>query len=257
MATSNSSPTSPLPANRPRRRRTKVATAVAREILGDIVDRGLQPGARLPSETEMAESLGVARASLREGLRILEVHGLITIKPGPGGGPVVAAITSDDLGQTLTFFLQASGTTFREVMGARLVLEPLMARLAAERGDPAVRAALQEAIERAGGATDGDDHRYLDIATEFHDIVSGASGNGVLDLLTRSLKDVYVARVRGLVYEPGERARILEAHEEVAEAIISGDGGRAEELMREHMEEFVDRFEERFGSYMDERIDWF
>ncbi|MCY4632208.1 MAG: GntR family transcriptional regulator, partial [bacterium] len=103
MATANSSPISPRPANQPRRRPTKVATSVAREILHDIVDRGLAPGAKLPPEIEMAESLGVARASLGGGLRILEVHGLITIKPGPGGGPVVAPISSDDLGQTLTF----------------------------------------------------------------------------------------------------------------------------------------------------------
>ena len=257
MATTNSSPTSPRAAQPPRRRATKVATSVAREILHDIVDRGLAPGARLPSETEMAESLGVARASLREGLRILEVHGLITIKPGPGGGPIVAPISSDDLGQTLTFFLHASGTTFREVMGARLILEPMMARLAAERGDPTVRAALQEGIDRAGGVLDEDDHRYLDIATSFHEIVSGASGNSVLDLLTRSLKDIYAARVRSVVYEPGERVRILHAHKAVAEAIIGGDGDRAEDLMRDHMQEFVDRFEERFGGFMDEKIDWF
>ena len=95
------------------------------------------------------------------------------------------------------------------------------------------------------------------LATVFHDIVSGASSNSVLDLLTRSLKDIYVARVRSVVYEPGERARILHAHEAVAEAIICGDGDRAEDLMRDHMQDFVNRFEERFGGFMDEKIDWF
>ena len=95
------------------------------------------------------------------------------------------------------------------------------------------------------------------LATVFHDIVSGASGNGVLDLLTRSLKDIYVARVRSVVYEPGERAGLLHAHEAVAEAIICGDGDRAEDLMRDHMQDFVNRFEERFGGFMDEKIDWF
>ena len=133
---------------RPRRKLVKVAEVVARQILHDIVDRELEPGAKLPSEVEMAETHGVARGSLREALRILEIHGLITLKPGPGGGPVVAAINSEDLGQTLTFFLQASGATFRELMQARLVLEPLMARAAAEHrpllggtGAPRLRAA--------------------------------------------------------------------------------------------------------------------
>ena len=257
MTTTNSSPASPRPTGQQRRRATKVATSVAREILHDIVDRGLAPGSKLPSEVEMAQSLDVARASLREGLRILEVYGLITIKPGPGGGPIVSPISSDDLGQTLTFFLQASGTTFREVMGARLILEPMMARQAAERGDPAVRAALQDAIDRSSGVLDKDDHQYVDIATSFHEIVSGASGNSVLDLLTRSLKDIYAARVRSGVHEPGERAKLLHDHQAVADAIISGDGDRAEKLMREHMQEFVALFEERFTGFMDEKIDWF
>lgn len=236
----------------------KVAESVAREILHDIVDRDLQPGTRLPAESEMAETYGVARASLREALRILEIHGLIQIKPGPGGGPVVAPITSDDLGQTLTFFLHAAGTTFREVIEARLVLEPVMARQAAERRDPEVNAALQAGMAQSRGVLqDGDDEQYLNVATGFHEIVSGASGNGVLDLLARSLKDIYVARFRSIVYTADERQKLLTDHELVAEAIMAGDGDRAEALMREHMEEYVTFVRERFGSFMDERIDWF
>ena len=247
----------PKPSQPPRRRVVKVAESVAREILRDIVDRGLTPGTRLPPEPEMSEMYGVARASLREALRILEIHGLIRIRPGPGGGPVVASISSDDLGQTLTFFLSASGTTFREVMEARLILEPIMARQAAERGDPEVHAALQAGIDRSRGVLDEGDEQYLDVTTGFHEIVSGASGNSVLDLLTRSLKDIYVARFRSVIYTPDERAKLLRDHEVVADAIISGDGDRAEKLMREHMQEYVAVFEERFGGFMDEKIDWF
>lgn len=242
----------------PRRRRTsKVAETVAREILQDIVDRGLAPGTKLPPEPEMAETYGIARASLREALRILEIHGLIRIRPGPGGGPMVAAISSEDLGQTLTFFLQASGATFRELMQARLVLEPIMARQAAERGDAEVKAALRDGIDRSRGVLDETDEHYLQVATDFHGIVSGASGNNVLDLLARSLKDIYVARVRSIVYAPDERQKLLHDHEVVADAILSGDGDSAEALMREHMEEYVAIMEERFAGFMDEKIDWF
>jgi GntR family transcriptional repressor for pyruvate dehydrogenase complex len=242
---------------RPRRKLVKVAEVVARQILHDIVDRELEPGAKLPSEVEMAETHGVARGSLLEALRILEIHGLITLKPGPGGGPVVAAINSEDLGQTLTFFLQASGATFRELMQARLVLEPLMARAAAEHGDRDVHAALTAGIERSRGVLNESDGEYLDVATDFHGVVSGASGNGILDLLARSLKDIYVARIRSIVYEPDERAKLLHDHEVVADAIISGDGDEAERLMRDHMQEYVEIMEDRFTGFMDERIDWF
>lgn len=242
---------------RQRPRTPKVAESVARTILHDISDRGLAPGAKLPSEVEMMETYDVARASLREALRILEVYGLIRIKPGPGGGPVVAAISGEDLGQTLTFFLKASGTTFREVMQARMILEPMMARQAANRADAEVNASLRASIDRSPGVFDQDDDDYLEAATGFHDVITGASGNVVLDLLSRSLKEIYVARVRSIVYEPHEREKLLKDHEVVADAILSGDGEQAEQLMREHMDEYVAFLEERFPGFMDENIDWF
>jgi len=72
------------------------------EILSDIVDRELAPGAKLAPQAEMLEEFQVGRASLREALRILETHGLITIKPGPGGGPVVSGVHGADFGRMAT-----------------------------------------------------------------------------------------------------------------------------------------------------------
>ena len=138
-----------------------------------------------------------------------------------------------------------------------MVLEPMMARQAAERGDDDVGSALQVGIDRARGVFDEDDEQYLSVATGFHDLISGASGNVVLDLLARSLKEIYVARVRSVIFKPDERAQILKDHEVVAEAILSGDGDKAEQFMREHMEEYVQMMEERFAGFMDENVDWF
>jgi len=77
----------------------KISETIARDILDDIVVRQLPPGTMLASEAVMLDRYGVGRASLREALRILEIHGLIKIKPGPRGGPVVAEVTSSDLGR--------------------------------------------------------------------------------------------------------------------------------------------------------------
>lgn len=68
----------------------KTAILVAQRIVDEIVDQDLQPGAPLLPERVMLPRYGVARGTLRESLRILETYGLITIKTGPGGGPVVA-----------------------------------------------------------------------------------------------------------------------------------------------------------------------
>src|SRR4051812_18011504 len=70
----------------------KTSEIVARDVVRDISNGGLQPGDGLPSESAMLEQYGVSRESLREGLRLLEVQGLIRIRRGPGGGPIVGTI---------------------------------------------------------------------------------------------------------------------------------------------------------------------
>src|SRR5689334_20839210 len=76
-----------------RRRRPKTSETIAQQILGDMVAEDTQPGTSLPAEATMMARYGAGRGSVREALRILEVHGLLTIKTGPGGGPVLNEVT--------------------------------------------------------------------------------------------------------------------------------------------------------------------
>ncbi|MEQ8718415.1 MAG: FCD domain-containing protein [Acidimicrobiales bacterium] len=248
--------TTPPSPDRRRRRTEKTAEWVAREILSDIVDRELEPGSKLAPQAEMLEDFQVGRASLREALRILETHGLITIKPGPGGGPVVSGVHGADFGRMATVFLHASGATFRELVAARLVIEPLMARQAAERQSRDAPPELHEALQRSREVSDDGDRGYISASTSFHDVVTSHSGNRVLDLIARALKEIYVERIREIAYEPSERARILEAHEAIADAILAGDGDTAETLMREHMVEYVEVISAKFPGVMDETVEW-
>jgi GntR family transcriptional regulator, transcriptional repressor for pyruvate dehydrogenase complex len=80
-------------------RSLKTSESVARDIVDDIVVRRLREGDNLPPETAMLQQYGVSRETLREGLRLLEAQGLISIRRGPGGGPIVAAIDPANLGR--------------------------------------------------------------------------------------------------------------------------------------------------------------
>ena len=64
----------------------KTAMIVARRIVRDIDRLSLQPGDKLPPERVMLEEYQVGRGTLRESLRFLELQGIISLKPGPGGG---------------------------------------------------------------------------------------------------------------------------------------------------------------------------
>lgn len=204
----------------------------------------------------MLKTYRVGRGSLREALRILETQGLITIKPGPGGGPVVAGVHSDSFGRMATAYFFASQATFRELLEARLVMEPVMARQAAEQQDPTSIAKLKEVLEGSEGVASVDDRKYVRAASDFHDVVAGMSGNRILDLIARGIKDIYLDRIRGIHFPSADRQRIAGVHEEIANAIIAADTERAERLMREHMEEFAAVAEERFPGLMDSIVDW-
>lgn len=238
------------------RRGEKVAVIIAREIVHDIVDRGLTVGAKLPAEGEMLEKLGVGRATLREALRILEVQGLISIRPGPGGGPVVVGATSSDFGSMATLFYQMRGATFRELIEARLIVEPLMARLAAERRDVDSLDRLQNAIDAARVAAVEVDKDWTRTSSDFHGVVAGLSGNRVLDLFGEALKEVWAARVSSNIFPAQSREQVRQDHEAIAAAIADGNGEKAEELMREHMREFSGYVAERYSGLLDEVVDW-
>jgi DNA-binding FadR family transcriptional regulator len=237
------------------RRAEKVSEVVARSIVQDIAARGLTPGTMLPPESVMLERYRVGRASLREGLRILEIQGMITIKPGPGGGPVVAAASSYDFGRMATLHYHGIGATFRELVEARMVIEPMMAALAAERRDPALLAELRR-VSDATGAGVADDFAYAAGAADFHGTIAGASGNRILDLFGRSLKDVYTERVSGMIFPIEARQRVYNEHEAIVKAIEAGDARKAEKLMRQHMEEFLRYTVERYPGLLDEVVDW-
>src|SRR4051812_23758693 len=110
----------------------KLSTALADSITDTILENALRPGARLPSEREMREQFGVGRGTLREALRVLEAEGLITVRSGPHGGPVVARPDANRLARLLILLLISWGATLRDVYAVRLALEPLVAARAAE-----------------------------------------------------------------------------------------------------------------------------
>src|SRR3954467_7900285 len=112
-------------------RHLKTSESVARDIVHDIVEQELETGDSLPSEAVMLEHYGVSRESLREALRLLEVQGLISIRRGPGGGPIVGTVDPANLGRVSTLFFYMAGATYAELFEAWVLSEPIIAQLAA------------------------------------------------------------------------------------------------------------------------------
>ena len=235
------------------RRSEKVSESVAREIIRNSA--GLPPGSTLPPESAMLEHYGVSRGSLREALRILEVQGLIVIKPGPGGGPILRGPESATLGKTQTLFFHLLGAQYRDLVNARRQIEPMLVGLAAQRQD---REALEplRAFLAPTSPSSWSDPEYLRIASDFHSTVTGLSGNPILTMLCHALHDIALFRLRDAGFSDSDRLRSLRDHATIAKAVLDGNAKKAETLMREHMIVFTDQILSHHAGLVDEIIDW-
>lgn len=237
-------------------RSEKVSEVVAQRIVEDIVARQLNPGDKLPAESLMLKIYRVSRASLREALRILEVNGLISIRPGPGGGPLVRGVSTRDFGRMAALYFEMQHATIAELVAARLVIEPVMARLAAERREPEHMATLSRFLTRARNVALDSEASYASNITEFHDVVLRSSGNRILDIYGGALKHMLSDRVVGRAFTGAMAHRARADHEAVGAAILKGDAKSAERLMRKHMEHFQQNYRERYPALLKEIVSW-
>lgn len=237
-------------------RHGKVAEYVTRRVIDDIVTDELEPGDRLPAAGPMLERYQVGMASLREALRVLEFSGLIQIKPGPGGGPIVADRGGATFDRSLRLYLQLMGVTFRDVVLARQQFEPLMAREAAERATPELK---QRLIEHASEMDGADPTRFRDHAREFHDILSAHTPSSpILGLVAGAVGRVYTEFVRTRSPQRLHSGR-LNTHAEhvaIARAIGEGDGDEAERLMADHLAGLSEYLAAVYEMSLDDLIEW-
>ena len=214
-------------------RRNKVYEEVARQLERMILKK-LHPGDKLPSERELAETLGVSRSSIRDAIRSLELIGLV--EPRQGSGTVVREISADTVMNPLTSVLRHKVELVTELIDFRKMLEPPLAARAAIHATSEELEEMDEILRRQETKFRG---RQLAIEedSEFHYAIAMASGNTVvlkmLDVLMDLLRDT---RERSLQTE-GRPQKSLAGHKKVLLAIKKRDAEGAKAAMRRHIED--------------------
>jgi DNA-binding FadR family transcriptional regulator len=236
----------------------KTSESVARDVVHDIVRRRLVSGDALPNEATMLATYGVSRESLREGLRLLEVEGLLTIRRGPGGGPVVGQIDPSNLGRTSSLYYHVAGATYAELFDAWVLTERVQAELAAANPDRArVRAAMEPYLPQEERQEDTEDlAKFVVLHTQFHAVVASLMGNTVLELLLQTVGQIVTHHV--VVNSDPRRVQeeIGRGHARIAKAISAGHMRRARDLMEEHIVTVAEVYTEQFGRRMDDYVEW-
>jgi DNA-binding FadR family transcriptional regulator len=207
---------------------SKVAAEIARRLMREVAERGLEAGDNIGSESWLIERYGVSRGSLREALRLLEAQGAVEMRRGAGGGAIMARPQPAQLAAFLAMSLQTGGGTLRTILEARNAIEPAIAALAARRRTArhveALNACTRSLLEsRQDSATFHLHNR------RFHDLVAEASGNLLMAGLLPSLS--WLSEAIGWELDPRVRKRVATEKQQIAAAIEQGDSWAASQRM--------------------------
>jgi GntR family transcriptional regulator, transcriptional repressor for pyruvate dehydrogenase complex len=237
-------------------RRLKTSEHIAMSIVSEIVSAGLRPGDRLPPESEMLQHYGVSRESMREGLRLLETQGLISIKRGPGGGPIVGYSDPRNLGRTCALHFHFAEATYEELLQAWEMAEPLLAELAARNAD---RNAVREVMGRWTTGAEPvaiEPAEFAAVSSGFHDDVAGLAANRVLSLVlpafTCIVSDYIVSTFDTVVLHE----EISHDHRMIAKAIMAGRPHAAQRLSAAHVHHITDFYRKQFPARLADLVEW-
>jgi DNA-binding FadR family transcriptional regulator len=233
----------------------KAAMLVAQRIVRDIVRGGMRPGDLLPPERTMLETYETGRGTLREALRLLEFQGVIALKPGPGGGPILMNPAPSHLASTLQLLMQLNQAPYRVIVEVRTALEPMISQLAAERITDEALSELAGTVEQMRDGP-GDRDSFLGANRRFHTVIAWSSGNVLFAYIVESLLGILDGTVIGADGPANRRAAILRAHEEIYAAIARRDAAAAAERMRDHIEEYSRYARRKFPEILDQTITW-
>lgn len=217
-------------------------TVTTRKSLADVVFERMhraiksgayQPDERLPTEHDLAAEFEVSRPIIREALRRLREQGLVYSRRGAG-----SFVRALGMKEPLGFGQLENVADLLNCYEFRLTLEPAAAAAAAARHTPESLAAIRHALELMRDATNRQSHRE-DADFQFHLAIAVAAKNSYFSTAMEALKDHIAVGMKfhgaSVKRETAGLTRVFAEHEAIADAIAAGDGGKARQLMLDHL----------------------
>jgi DNA-binding FadR family transcriptional regulator len=210
------------------------AEGVARALEEEIVNAGMSAGSRLGTKHEIRERFGVATATVNEALRVLEIRGLVSARPGPGGGLFVTAPTSRVRLNHLVLGFKVGDAPFQDCLAVRNALEPLVIQEAAKHCGRRDATVLRRLISRLAEQLD-EPAGFLRVNWDLHRRLARMGTNAPLETLYLTLLDYVEAGLEGVVDDGLFNGQAnLEVHRELVEAVIAGEPARVASAIERH-----------------------
>jgi GntR family transcriptional repressor for pyruvate dehydrogenase complex len=218
-------------------KKIRIAEEVADRIRMLILDGTFPQGEPLPSERVLTERFGVSRGSIRDALRILETIGLLETRHGRGTFP--HELTVDRLVAPLASVMTSQQDLQDELLDARRMFEPAVARAAATRVTDEDLADLQRIIDAQRRKLETGQSAIVE-DTAFHAVLARSTRNRVVVSLMATLNDLLVESRALSLNQKGRPAKSMEGHEWVVAELRRRDAEGAARAMSDHIDQIAD-----------------
>ena len=211
----------------------KLYEEIADELMRKIHSGELVPGDRLPSERVLAQEHGVSRSVVREAFRSLARMGCV--ESYVGGGTFVKSPEISNVADSLSVLILSVEEFALELIEVRLLLETVIARLAAEKSTLELRQELCQVLRDMsrevvrGGRGEEQDIR-------FHELLAKTAGNRAMEMVFSACMAAMNQSMEITQYMEGVPQQTLYEHENILDAVVRGDCSGAKASMRKHLE---------------------
>lgn len=214
----------------------ELSVAAAKRLRSMIIEKGMKPGDRLPSESSLVQIFGVSRSTVREAIKLLIAENVVEIRRGKGTFITTQpGLIKDPLG--LDFTDQAK--LLDNLLETRMMIEPQIAFLAAQRANRGNLDQLAEIIRKMENSSDKKcGYTSLDVA--FHKTVAECTQNDVLHrilpIICESIQNGYFLSE----HVPGSFERAIKSHINIYNAIKNKDSESAKLETQKHIRQTME-----------------
>lgn len=217
------------------------ATGLVEQVIDYLRDHvaseRLRPGARLPSETRISETLGVSRPVVREAMRTLAATGLVEMAVGKRA--TIVPVDGEMISRVIENAVLIGQAEARDILEMRRGIEIAMVALAAERRSDADAAELQAIVhEMAGCLADGQHYAELDL--KLHKTLAHATENPLYPLLIEAFRQLIAASMLAGIERwsaTPELRRVQDLHEDIVREVVARNPAGAAGAMAQHFDD--------------------
>jgi DNA-binding FadR family transcriptional regulator len=220
---------------------------VSRQLRKSIFSGDYRPGQRLPNERELAETFGTSRIIIREAIWDLKKSGLVEVKRGAHGGAFIKEMTHDAVTSVMRDVASLGKVRPAHIIEVRLLIEPAVAALAAER---ATEEDLRRMYQFLEVIPQKQTNEYVHWQIGFHRLVAQASQNPLFAMQV----NIFLDFSEDMVLSLRQKDRLyhdITTHPLILEKIAKRDPEGAQHLLYDHLIEIkpvFDDWEKKFGN---------